>query len=394
MESTEGAHRPLSATDSAPALPRHRALACGPCGCNLLTCSPETRARAPRRRLSGPGPRPARCHRPPPPQARVPPLQSTARLPAATLPRCLVGRSEALPPGSSQGDCWQCVPVLASGTLPCRRTSGIAGVVRVATVGVRGPRGIRAQWGQDAVSLHHGLLQQQGVKLDRVVAVIHIYRQKTGQVSGLRGSRSTLGIGRKVGPSSRVVSLRLGTQQGSPGRALSDRTMAASPVIRAGYQRPSCCLARHAEPACRELKSGSWKGRSSSTETTCPWENLPRQPQGTGAQTQHTRASEPSRTESTCLGAPVRGGGDGRQTDTHVVHRNMSVHTRTHTHTGVSIRTPARRTHRHTHPRAHSHLQGGSGNPEDQMLCVTLQLSGPEQQRGGQTAAWLKPPSP
>lgn len=93
----------------------------------------------------------------------------------------------------------------------------------------------------------------------------------------------------------------------------------SSPVTRAGYQRPSCCLARHAEPACRELRSGSWKGRSSATGTTCPWENL-RSGQG-GAQSRSARASKPRATRAW---ASLREGVLGRHTQTC---------TRTHTRT-------------------------------------------------------------
>lgn len=117
--------------------------------------------------------------------------------------------------------------------------------------------------------------------------------------------------------------------------ARSGSLWATSPVTRAGYQRPSCCLARHAEPACRELRSGSWKGRSSATGTTCPWENL-WSGQG-GAQTRSARASEPRTTRSACLGITLQGGVLGRQTHrrahTHTLHVCRYAHTSTHTHT-------------------------------------------------------------
>lgn len=111
----------------------------------------------------------------------------------------------------------------------------------------------------------------------------------------------------------------------------------SSPVTRAGYQRPSCCLARHAEPACRELRSGSWKGRSSATGTTCPWENL-RSGQG-GAQSRSARASKPRATRAACLG--IAAGRGARET-----------HADVHTHALHVCR--CRCAHTHAHKRAHT----------------------------------------
>lgn len=124
----------------------------------------------------------------------------------------------------------------------------------------------------------------------------------------------------------------------------------SSPVTRAGYQRPSCCLARHAEPACRELRSGSWKGRSSATGTTCPWENL-RSGQG-GAQSRSARASKPRATRAACLG--IAAGRGARET-------HADVHTHAHTHymcAGADVHTPTHTNVRtRVHPCTHGHTR-------------------------------------
>lgn len=149
--------------------------------------------------------------------------------------------------------------------------------------------------------------------------------------------------------------------EGSPGRALPAKPRAASPVIRAGYQRPSCCLARHAEPACRELRSGSWKGRSSSMETTCPWENLQRGPQGRGSDTAQQGQENPGEPSLPAWALPCREGDRDRHTHT-CVQTHTRMHTCTPTHTPAYTRPPActqvcthNRTHTHAHPHAHSH---------------------------------------
>lgn len=153
--------------------------------------------------------------------------------------------------------------------------------------------------------------------------------------------------------------------EGSPGRALPARPRAASPVIRAGYQRPSCCLARHAEPACRELRSGSWKGRSSSMETTCPWENLQRGPQGRGSDTAQQGQENPGEPSLPAWALPCREG----DRDTHVhtrtpacTHAPTYAHAHPHTHACPHAHTPAHthacmhtHTHTHLHTRMHMH---------------------------------------
>lgn len=133
--------------------------------------------------------------------------------------------------------------------------------------------------------------------------------------------------------------------EGPSSRAEGGPPWAASPVIRAGYQRPSGCLARHADPACRELRSGSWKGRSSSTETTCPWENLQRGPQGRGLRYNPQEACEPQRTKSNYLGIALKGGRnrETKHTNTcpHIYTYIPFVHIHTHTCTRLCCLTLA-----------------------------------------------------
>lgn len=155
----------------------------------------------------------------------------------------------------------------------------------------------------------------------------------------------------------------------------------SSPVTRAGYQRPSCCLARHAEPACRELRSGSWKGRSSATGTTCPWENL-RSGQG-GAQSRSARASKPRATRAW---ASLREGVLGRHTQTctrtHTrttcVQVQMCTHPRTQTCAHVCTRV-----HMATRACRCSCTWEGRGCPEDKMPRASGQLSGREGRSAG-----------
>lgn len=195
-------------------------------------------------------------------------------------------------------------------------TSSIAGVIRIAAVRVRGPCRLCAQRGQDAVPFYHSLFQQQRVKLDCVVAAVYIWRGT--EAAGQHTEVTSLEGGSRVGPkprgpcsshvwggtptptqrSSHAGLTHVTHGEGFLGRARQGGPGAASPVIRAGYHRPSCRLARHAEPACRELRSGSWKGRSSSTETTCPCENLQRGPHNSGMA---TRVPQAQRIQSTCL---------------------------------------------------------------------------------------------
>lgn len=227
-------------------------------------------------------------------------------------------------------------------------TSSIAGVICIAAVRVRGPCRLCAQWGQDAVPLHYGLFQQQRVKLDRVVAAVYIWRGT--EAAGQHMEVAALEGGSRVGPrprgpcsshvwggtptptqrSSHAGLTHVTHGEGFLGRACQGDPGAASPVIRAGYHRPSCRLARHAEPACRELRSGSWKGRSSSTETTCPCENLQRGPHSSGMVIRFPQAR---RLQSTCLDNARWGDGcrgthasTRTSTDMHVTHNHVHQH--------------------------------------------------------------------
>lgn len=172
-------------------------------------------------------------------------------------------------------------------------------------------------------------------------------------------------------------------------------------MTRAGCQRPSCCLARHAEPACRELRSGSWKGRSSATGTTCPWENLRR---GRGAaQAPSSERASPGRPGPPAWASRCRQGrsGDTRRrahARAHALHVCGCpwAHTRIHPPTCTCLCTcthPRVQTCTHMCTRVYTAPHActcscaweGHGCPEDKKLHASARLSGREG-RGGAVA--------